>query len=140
MFFFFGIPIFFILPFIFVALGIRLIARYLRSGRGQDFRQLSPREEFLQRYMPNVFDPRVGIKPDQSPEAAIFKLAYRLQGRLTVSDLVIETGLPVDDAEKLIQQMVDGTRIRMEVDDRGMITYEFPEIMARFDRTDEPQS
>ncbi|HUX14365.1 MAG TPA: hypothetical protein VMW87_15160 [Spirochaetia bacterium] len=136
MIFFSGFPFFFFLPLIFVAFGIRLLSRFLRSGGKQDYRQLSPREEFLQRYIPNIFDPRVGTNPEQSPEATIFKLAYKLKGRVTVSDLVIETGLPVDDAEKLIQQMIDGSRVKMEVDDRGMISYEFPEIMARFDRAD----
>jgi len=42
----------------------------------------------------------------------------------------------VHEAEELIQGMVDNSRVRMEVDDRGMVIYEFPEIMERF-RTQE---
>ena len=64
-------------------------------------------------------------------DARIFKLADRREGRLTISDVVIETGLSVEEAEQLMQKMVDNTRVRMEVDDRGMVFYEFPEIMDR---------
>lgn len=71
-----------------------------------------------------------------SLESQIFKLAYRRKGRLTVSDIVIETGLGIDDAERLIQGMVDNVRVRMEVNDRGLVVYEFPEIQARFEEED----
>ncbi|GEM_PF-1464361 len=64
-------------------------------------------------------------------QSRVFKLAYRLGGRVTVSDVVIETGLSVDESEELLQSLVDNARVRMEVDDRGMMSYEFPEIQAR---------
>ncbi|WP_455383510.1 hypothetical protein [Salinispira pacifica] len=134
MFFFFGYPFLFFLPLIFLVLGVRLLARLLQGGRRQHYRQISTREEFLQRYMPEAFEGQLTGRTGESPEATVFKLAYRLKGRVTVSDLVIETGLPVEEAEQLIEQMVDGSRVRMEVDERGMITYEFPEIIARFDQ------
>ncbi len=67
-------------------------------------------------------------------QSRVFKLAYSLGGRVTVSDIVIETGLSVDEAESLLQSLVDNARVRMEVDDRGMLTYEFPEIQARAER------
>ena len=67
-------------------------------------------------------------------QSRVFKLAYRLGGRVTVSDIVIETGLSVDEAEELLQSLVDNARVRMEVDDRGMVVYEFPEIQARAQR------
>jgi hypothetical protein len=137
--FFFGFPfVFGFLPLIFLVLGVRLLARLLRGGRQQNYRQISTRDEFLRRYMPESFEPRISAQPGQSTEATVFKLAYRLKGRVTVSDLVIETGLSVDEAEQLVQQLVDGTRVKMEVDDRGMIIYEFPEIIARFEQ--EPRS
>lgn len=134
MFFFFGYPFLFFLPLIFLVLGVRLLARLLRGGRQQNYRQISTRDEFMKRYMPESFEPRISAQTGQSAEATVFKLAYRLKGRVTVSDLVIETGLSVDDAEQLVQQLVDGTRVKMEVDDRGMIIYEFPEIIARFEQ------
>ena len=29
--------------------------------------------------------------------------------------------------------MVDNSRVRMEVNDNGLVTYEFPEIISRFE-------
>ncbi len=66
-------------------------------------------------------------------QARVFKLAYRLKGRVTVSDVVVETGMPVKEAEELLEGMVDGTHVRMEVRDNGSIIYEFPEIIERFE-------
>jgi len=69
----------------------------------------------------------------QSLEARIFRAAYKQRGRLTVSDVVIETGLGIKEAEELINGMVDNLRVRMEVDERGLVVYEFPEIIDRFE-------
>jgi hypothetical protein len=62
----------------------------------------------------------------------IYKLAYKLGGRITVSDIVVETGLEVEEAEELIESMVDNQRVRMEVQDDGLVIYEFPELINRF--------
>ena len=70
-------------------------------------------------------------KPDI--EAVVFDLAYRRKGRITVSDIIIATGTGVKEAEGLINGMVDGSRVTMEIDDRGLVIYEFPEIIARFE-------
>ena len=66
-----------------------------------------------------------------SLESRIFRLAARLGGRVTISDVVIETDFPVAEAEQLMDHLVDGSHVRMEVTDEGMVVYEFPEIMAR---------
>jgi hypothetical protein len=73
---------------------------------------------------------RLGLQQG-SIEARIFKLANRRKGRITVSDVVIETGLGVHQAEDLLQNMVDNNRVTMEVTDDGMVYYEFPEIIRR---------
>ena len=52
-------------------------------------------------------------------ENRIFRLAYRLGGRLTVSDLV------------------DNSRVTIEVRDDGLVFYEFPEIIDRRGRGDD---
>ncbi len=64
-------------------------------------------------------------------EGVIFNLAYSLKGKITLSDIIIETGLSMKEAEGTINQMVDGIRVSMEVDDQGLVVYEFPEIIAR---------
>lgn len=69
-------------------------------------------------------------------ESRIFKLANRRKGRITVSDVVIETGLGVNEAEQLLQSMVDNVRVTMEVNDEGLVTFEFPEILRRFEDED----
>jgi hypothetical protein len=62
-------------------------------------------------------------------EPTVYRLAKRLAGRITVSDVVIETGLSANDAEQLLQSMTDSVRVRMDVDDRGIVTYEFTELL-----------
>jgi hypothetical protein len=66
-------------------------------------------------------------------ESAIFALAYRLRGRITLSDVIVETGLGMKEAEEVLNGMVDGLRVRMEVGASGLVVYEFPEIIARFE-------
>ena len=69
----------------------------------------------------------------RSLEGRIFRAAYKHEGRLTVSDIVLETDLGLKEAEEVINGMVDGTHVRMEVEDSGLVVYEFPEIISRFE-------
>ena len=39
----------------------------------------------------------------------------------------------IREAEEAINSMVDGTHVRMEVEDTGLVVYEFPEIISRFE-------
>ncbi|UCF96392.1 MAG: hypothetical protein JSV89_14575 [Spirochaetaceae bacterium] len=70
----------------------------------------------------------------RSIEGRIFRAAYKHKGRLTVSDIVLETDLGIREAEEMINSMVDGTHVRMEVEDSGLVVYEFPEIISRFEK------
>ena len=67
----------------------------------------------------------------------MFRLAYRLGGRLTVSDLVVDLDFSIEEAERFLSQLVDSTRVTMEVRDDGLVYYEFPEIIARRNRDDD---
>ena len=69
----------------------------------------------------------------RSIEGRIFRAALKHSGRLTVSDIVLETDLGIREAEEQINGMVDGTHVRMEVQDDGLVVYEFPEIISRFE-------
>ncbi len=71
---------------------------------------------------------RIGYS--SNTESAVYRLAQNNGGRLTVSDLVIDSGLPPSKAEKLLQSLTDGQRVRMEVTNTGTIVYEFPELIA----------
>ncbi|MFO7848429.1 MAG: hypothetical protein R6V67_00590 [Spirochaetia bacterium] len=127
MFIFWG-PFFFLFP----ALLIYLVVRTLlgSSGRGGNGHHSSFTQD-------GRFDPFGLIPPGpggegQSPQVRVYQLAYRLKGTITVSDIVVETGLEVEEAERLIQSMVDNQRVRMEVRDDGVIFYDFPEIISRY--------
>jgi hypothetical protein len=122
----FGILIPFLLVFLALRFGSRIFQDYFRGRLDSHGRWVpgpGPRNPL------DVFRPQ----RNQSFEARIFRAAYKQRGRLTVSDLVIETGLGIKEAEELINGMVDGLHVRMEVDDRGLVVYEFPEIIARFE-------
>jgi hypothetical protein len=67
----------------------------------------------------------------RSIEGRIFRAALKYSGRLTVSDIVLETDLSIREAEETINGMVDGIHVRMEVGDDGLVVYEFPEIISR---------
>lgn len=124
MFFLFGYPFIFLLPFFLALLAVRAGSRYFSQtgvhrpvggwGAGAD---AFPDDARTQRIR--------GI------EARVFKLAYRLHGRITVSDVVVDTGLSVDEAERILERMVDNQRVRMEVTRSGLMVYEFPELIAR---------
>jgi len=118
-------PFGFLFPLIIFVIVTRIASRYFRTSTRR--RELD--EEYFGDRVRAVGPPSRG----RSEEARIFKLAYRLRGRLTISDIVVETGLGVREAEELVEGMVDNNHVRMEVDDRGMVTYEFPEIMRRFE-------
>ena len=51
----------------------------------------------------------------------IIKLAYRKGGLLTVTDTVAETGLSFKKAEKVLNGMVDFSRVNMRVSDSGIM-------------------
>lgn len=76
-------------------------------------------------------DPTSFANPRSTLESKIFRLASRLGGRVTISDVVIETDLGVQEAERLMDRLVDGTHVRMEVSDEGRVIYEFPELEGR---------
>jgi hypothetical protein len=81
------------------------------------------------------FSDIIGRKPvheeSDSLTSDIFKLANKNHGRITFSDVVIRTGLDLQKAEKIMDKLIDGQRVTMEVNEKGWIVYEFPEIIAR---------
>jgi len=125
-------PFYIFLPLIFIFVIARVAAGFIR---GISRRQLPP-DDFLPGQREHTL-PAQGQRSGQ--EARMFKLGYRLKGRITVSDIVVETGLGIQEAEELIQSMVDNAHVRMEVDpETGIVTYEFPEIIRRFEQEDGP--
>ncbi len=129
MMFFWGFPFFgIILVFMVVGLAMRVLRRFfLKSDRHSPSRSLPFEDDFLLPGLNGFNSPYEGL------ENRIFKLAYDLKGRLTLSDVVIGTSLTMREAEDYLNRMVDSSHVRMEVEDDGTILYEFPEIRRRFE-------
>ena len=121
-----------ILPFLFIFLVLNLARSALRDARGG--RSASRGRYEWPGRAPAA--PR-GERADGRRVNRVFRLAYRLGGRLTVSDLVVDLDFTVEEAEQFLGQLVDSTRVTMEVEPDGLIYYEFPEIIARRRRDDD---
>ena len=67
----------------------------------------------------------------ESFHGKIMNLALDNKGVLTVTDVVMATGLSLKQAEEVLNNMVDEYRVKMEVKDSGIIVYEFIEIINR---------
>jgi hypothetical protein len=129
-FFFWPFPLFFIIFLILVT--FRIIPRILKVF----FYELtqSRLKDIPGRQAETSFTGNSKLKPNSQEykERQIFHVAKSLKGRLTLSDIVMETDMGMQEAEKAIQRMIDEVHVRMIVKDNGLIIYEFPEIMARF--------
>jgi len=127
---------FFLLPFAFLLLlvllfslsrgGLRLLQRLSRAQEGREPPEDGPPSR------PRADSRSLGLRRRLDPEARVFRLAYKRRGRLTVSDVVIDLGIPMRQAEELLNRLEDGQRVRLEVAPNGLVVYEFPEILARF--------
>ncbi len=121
-----------ILPFLFIFLVLNLARSALRETRGGR----SPVRGW-HGWPGRAAAPSRDGRTDERRVNRVFRLAYRLGGRLTVSDLVVDLDFSIDEAEQFLGQLVDSTRVTMEVQADGMIYYEFPEIIARRHRDDD---
>ena len=120
-------------PFMFLSLLVPILVLFFVFRVGSNFfRGISRRWENRDE-VPFDFTRRSDVPRKKDFDGVIFSLAYRLKGKITLSDIIVETGLAVREAEGVIEAMVDGVRVRMEVDRNGMVVYEFPEIISRFE-------
>jgi len=117
--------------FVFSRTGQRLLQRLFHGDRQEESQQ--GRGERRIPGLPAGWARRQEA-PNQDPQARLFRLARRRKGRLTVSDVVIDLGLSIHDAEELLDGMVDGRRVRTRVGPNGLAVYEFTEILARLRR------
>ncbi len=134
MFFFFPFGI--LWTFLFLFFGIRIISSLLREHPRENWDFLGQRfgrGRIRQNPLRELFGSGYGIKDLDDSEHQVFRLANKLKGRLTISDIVIHSGLGIKQAEDAMNRLVDGYRVKMEVDQRGIVVYEFPEIIARYE-------
>jgi hypothetical protein len=64
-------------------------------------------------------------------EKEIIKLAQKKAGRLSIPDIVAETSLNSDEADRIMQELTTKGYVDMQVTDSGVIVYEFYEIAHR---------
>lgn len=123
--FFFG-PLAMLFPFVVVLIIMRLASTVLFSGE-----QGRPRSPFDARraLFPEYYEKLAGA----GTQARVFQTAHKLGGSLTVSDVVIELGIGIEEAERLLGAMVDNSRVRVDVSEHGLLVYDFPEVRARLD-------
>lgn len=77
-----------------------------------------------------------GVKAQQERRRAmmaglqkkVLGLATEKGGTLTVTEVAASMNLSLPAAEKILEEMDDGFRVRSEVTDQGIIVYEFPEV------------
>jgi len=77
-----------------------------------------------------------GIKAQQERRRAVMSglqksvlgLATEKGGTLTVTEVAASMNLSLPAAEKILEEMDDGFRVRSDVTDQGIIVYEFPEV------------
>ncbi len=74
-------------------------------------------------------EPRFDSKR-QGYDAVVFRLASRNGGKVTVSEVVAETGLDVRTAERFMDSLADGIHVDVDLDGRGRRVYVFPELAS----------
>ena len=132
-----------LLPVLFIFLVLHLVRVALRDTRGQRRTEAGRSEavwgsDYRERIAAPREQPHSGRRENRGRlENRVFRLAYRLGGRLTVSDLVVDLDFGIEEAESFLSRLVDSTRVTMEVRDDGLVYYEFPEIIARRNRDDD---
>ena len=100
----------------------------LRGHGGGVHRYAADEVEAAERRSPFAMQNPFGRR---SLDSRVFRLAHRNGGRVTVSQVVMETGMTLEQTEEYLDQLCDGVRVRMEVSDGGLVTYEFPELTDR---------
>ncbi len=126
-----------ILPFIFILVGVRMLRHFLGAGRRTHDDHRMPPLPYDDLTTTTHYPARADLPDGESIETVIFRLADEMKGRLTVSDIVIGTNLGLKEAERVIDRLVDGAHVTMEVNESGRVIYEFPEIIARYEQDEE---
>ncbi|MDB4948088.1 MAG: hypothetical protein JWM27_737 [Gemmatimonadetes bacterium] len=92
---------------------------------------------FLQRSAETARETRreqliAALQPD------VLRLAAQRQGKLTVTEVASSLNWALPRAEKVLNSLDDGLRVRSDVTDEGVIVYEFPEVMFGASRLNGP--
>ncbi len=61
----------------------------------------------------------------------VLQLATKREGMLTVTEVAASLDLSLQAAEKVMDSLDDGFRVRSDITDEGVIVYHFPEVQLR---------
>jgi hypothetical protein len=67
----------------------------------------------------------------QGLQRKILRLAGARGGRLTVTEVAADLNLALPAAERIMEEMDDGFRVRSDISSEGVLYYDFPEIRHR---------
>ena len=67
----------------------------------------------------------------QGLQRKILRLASARGGRLTVTEVAADLNLALPAAERIMEEMDDGFRVRSDISNEGVLYYDFPEIRHR---------
>lgn len=67
----------------------------------------------------------------QGLQRKILRLASARGGRLTVTEVAADLNLALPAAERIMEEMDDGFRVRSDISNDGVLFYDFPEIRHR---------
>ena len=59
----------------------------------------------------------------------VFEAAVRRGGRLSVMQMSAESGMALDESQAVLDEMAKRGYIGQEIDDNGLITYVFPDLL-----------
>ena len=62
-------------------------------------------------------------------EVLLYRLAATKSGTLSVSDVVIATGMSVSESERALNDLCDGSNVQMTVNQRGSLRYRFNDLI-----------
>jgi len=105
-----GFPLFGLVPLILIGGGIYLLVRLRRNTGVHDHRDAGASRHL------------------SAPE--IYRLAKEHDGVLTVSDVVSELNFDPKEAQAHLDDLTDGERVDMHVDDDGIVRYVFRELTS----------
>lgn len=119
-----GLPFFGVIPLVLFAGGIVLLVRLFRRDGGSGRVGIGTHHGEARTDPGGRFASR-----ERSSVQELFRLARRYRGVLTVSDIVSDLGLEPQDAEALLDEVADGTRVDIEVEQDGVVRYVFRELV-----------
>ena len=80
-------------------------------------------------FLSHRLDESAQLVRDRSRQNSVIRLARERGGKLTVTETAADTGITMEEADRILRDLTEGGYVEMEVSDSGMVVYRFPEIV-----------